>query len=183
MDLIDYGLKPPATLEVSAPSPSAKASQSTKVSPATAAPIELVFEDLWVGQCWTSHYRSITAADVASFGALTGDRDPLHQPSSRSNTSPFGQPIVHGLLAMSVLAGLSSTCPRVKTLALVGIEDWSFVRPVTFGQSVAAVTEVQSLRPHGRRAGRVHWHRRLIDSQRRTLQQGCFISLVATAGR
>ncbi len=173
MDLIDCG-----EIVKTAPRESRPSVAST-AEPA----VEMVFEELRVGDIWTSRYRSITAADVETFSHLTGDCDPLHLPGDQADLSPFGQPIVHGLLAMSVLAGLSSTCPRVRTLALVGVQDWSFLRPVTFGQKVAAVTEVHSLQPHGRRAGRVVWHRRLIDSQRRTLQQGCFISLVATASR
>ena len=56
----------------------------------------LFFEDLQVGDNWLSEEREITAEDVADFALLTGDHDPLHQDGGIS--SPFGEPVAHGLL-------------------------------------------------------------------------------------
>lgn len=143
----------------------------------------LYFEDLQVGDCWTSELREISGEDVADFAELTGDHDPLHTHQLIGGESPFGQPVVHGLLGLSVLAGLSSGCPAVATLALVGISDWKFEAPVYFGDRVQALTRVTDLAPHGRRAGRVTWLRQLINHKHRVVQQGTFVSLVATRVR
>ena len=152
----------------------------------------LHFEDLQVGQRWLSPARTITADDVTDFAELTGDHTPLH--ASRGphaagespagghvseSPSPFGRPVAHGLLGLSVLAGLSSEHPRVQTLALVSLGSWEFRRPLYFGDTVRVETQIVEAEPHGRRAGRVTWHRRLINSAGQVLQEGSLVTLVA----
>jgi acyl dehydratase len=141
---------------------------------------ELYLEDLCSGQRWTSPPRKITAEDVARFAALTGDHTGLHATqNSEVNGSPFGQPIVHGLLGLSIMAGLSSQSPHVKTLALVHVGSWDFCRPIYFGDTVLAETEVVLIEPHGRRAGRVYWKRRLLGTDGQVYQEGEMETLVA----
>ena len=141
----------------------------------------LYLEDLDVGDCWHSDWREISSQDVANFASLTGDHDPLHTDDGAS--SPFGEPVAHGLLGLSVLAGLSTEHPSVATLALVGLEDWQFEAPIFFGDRVQVVTEVEEIALHGRRAGRVTWKRQLLNQHGRVVQRGRFVSLVATRAR
>ncbi|MGV3485547.1 MAG: MaoC/PaaZ C-terminal domain-containing protein [Planctomycetaceae bacterium] len=143
----------------------------------------LFFEDLHVGDRWTSADREITADDVADFAELTGDHDPLHTHQLPSAGSPFGEPVAHGLLGLSVLAGLSSENPAVSTLALVSISDWRFEAPIFFGDLVHVVTTVLGTETHGRRAGRVRWLRQLVNQNNRVVQQGTFVTLVSTRAR
>jgi len=143
----------------------------------------LYFEDLQPGDIWTSQKREVTAEDVADFAELTGDHDPLHTDQLVAAASPFGGPIAHGLLGLSVLAGLSSTCPNVATLALIGISDWEFDAPIFFGDSVHVVTRVTDVASHGRRAGRVTWLRQLVNQNDRIVQKGVFVTLVAARVR
>ncbi|WP_246146088.1 MaoC family dehydratase [Rubripirellula lacrimiformis] len=143
---------------------------------------ELIYlEDMKVGDRWMSQWREISADDVADFAALTGDHDPLHTPAGGG--SPFGEPVAHGLLGLSVLAGLSSQSPSVATLALVGISDWQFEAPIFFGDRVQVSTEIISIDQHGRRAGRVTWVRQLLNQHGRVVQRGRFVSLVAAKAR
>lgn len=141
----------------------------------------LHFEDLQVGQRWLSPSRTVTADDVTDFAELTGDHTPLHgsQPESTEAASPFGRPVAHGLLGLSVLAGLSSEHPRVQTLALVSLGNWEFRRPLYFGDTVHVETQIVETEPHGRRAGRVTWQRRLISAAGHVLQEGSLVTLVA----
>lgn len=141
----------------------------------------LFLEDLQVGDNWLSDEREITAEDVADFALLTGDHDPLHEDGGMA--SPFGEPVAHGLLGLSVLAGLSSSRPAVATLALVAIADWQFESPVFFGDVVCVRTEVRDVQPHGRRAGRVTWNRELINQHGRVVQRGQFVTLVSARSR
>ncbi|QDT09606.1 MaoC family dehydratase [Planctomycetes bacterium K23_9] len=141
----------------------------------------LYFEDLKVGASWVSDWREVSGDDVADFAQLTGDHDPLH--TDQGSNSPFGKPVAHGLLGLSILAGMSTTHPRVATLALVSLADWEFKSPVFFGDQVHVATEVESIEPHGRRACRVVWFRKLINQDNRVVQQGRFISLVSGKNR
>lgn len=143
----------------------------------------LYFEDLHPGDIWTSLSREVTAEDVADFAELTGDHDPLHTDQLVAAASPFGGPVAHGLLGLSVLAGLSSTCPNVATLALIGIRDWDFEAPIFFGDVLHVVTRVTDVSSHGRRAGRVTWLRQLINQNNRIVQKGIFVTLVAARVR
>jgi acyl dehydratase len=141
----------------------------------------LYLEDIRVGHSWSSEFREITSADVESFATLTGDHDPLHR--SDSAHSPFGEPVAHGLLGLSVLAGLSTQSPEVATLALIGISEWQFESPIFFGDRVQVVTEIEEVQQHGRRAGRVTWRRQLLNQHGRVVQRGRFVSLVASRNR
>ncbi len=143
----------------------------------------LSFEDLQKGDRWISDPREITADDVADFAELTGDHDPLHTDQLTTAASPFGGPVAHGLLGLSIVAGLSSEQPAVCTLALVSISDWRFEAPIFFGDVVRAITTVAETSTHGRRAGRVTWLRQLVNQHNRVVQQGIFVTLVATRDR
>jgi 3-hydroxybutyryl-CoA dehydratase len=147
----------------------------------TIDPELLYLEDMNVGDSWLSAWREITGSDVADFAALTGDNDPLH--SDNVSDSPFGEPVAHGLLGLSVLAGLSSEKPYAATLALIGISEWQFEAPIFFGDRVQVLTEIDEIQQHGRRAGRVTWNRQLLNQHGRVVQRGRFISLVATRAR
>lgn len=141
----------------------------------------LYLEDMKVGDRWLSEWRKITSDDVADFATLTGDHDPLH--TEEGEESPFGEPVAHGLLGLSVLAGLSTEHPNAATLALVGISDWQFEAPIFFGDKVQVLTEIQEIQQHGRRAGRVTWTRQLLNQKGKVVQRGRFVSLVATRAR
>lgn len=147
----------------------------------TVDPELLYLEDMNVGDRWLSAWREITGMDVADFAALTGDNDPLH--SDDFLDSPFGEPVAHGLLGLSVLAGLSSEKPSAATLALISISEWHFEAPIYFGDRVRVMTEIVEIQRHGRRAGRVTWHRQLLNQHGRIVQRGQFVSLVSTRAR
>ena len=139
----------------------------------------LGFEELQLGDSWLSASRIITEDDIQQFADLTGDRDPLHTDPVFAADGPFGKPIAHGLLGISFLAGLSSVAPRVLTSAFVSIRSWSFTKPVYIGDRVHVSTEILDLKAHGRRHGEVHWHRKLINQDGQTVQEGIFVTLVS----
>jgi 3-hydroxybutyryl-CoA dehydratase len=122
----------------------------------------------------------MTESDIVSFAGMTGDFDPLHMDHQFAAESPYGRPIAHGLLGLSVLAGLSSTCPRVRTLALVSVDHWQFHSPVYVGDTVHAVTQVESAKPSGRRSGQIVWFRKLINQRGECVQSGRLTTLVSS---
>ena len=141
--------------------------------------IPLGYEDLQLGDRWTSQERIVLDEDIQQFAALTGDQDPLHIDPVFAANGPFGRPIAHGLLGISFLAGLSSQAPSVQTSAFVSIRSWSFTKPVYSGDRVHVVTEVLDLKPHGRRHGEVHWYRQLINQDGQKVQEGILVTLVS----
>ena len=96
----------------------------------------LFAEDLALGDCWVTELREISESDVHNFASLTGDHTPLHDEDGA--VSPYGKPIAHGLLGLSVLAGLGTKHPYASTLAFLAVENWQFLAPVFFGDKVQA---------------------------------------------
>jgi len=138
----------------------------------------LSYEQLNIGDKWTSADRMIVAGDLETFSELTGDHDPLHTDPQFAAKGPFGKPVAHGLLGLSILAGLSSKAPAVMTAALVDINSWSFSKPVYVGDVVRVITEIIDLKPRGRRHGEVHWYRQLLNQNGEKVQDGIFVTLV-----
>jgi len=138
----------------------------------------LYFDEMNVGDRWTSHTRTVTESDVSDFAGLTGDHDPLHMDHEYARSTPFGRPIAHGLLGLSFVAGLSSQSPAVHTVAFTGVRDWRFLHPIYFGDTVHVVTEVVKKSSKGRRRGTILWRRQLINERCQVIQEGEFETIV-----
>jgi len=141
----------------------------------------LHFEELTVGDRWTSLGRTITETDIVNFAGMTGDYDPLHVDHEFARQTPFGKPIAQGLLGLSLVAGLASQCPSVRTIAFLKIEKWEFLKPIYIGDTVHAETEVIGKNANGRRTGFVTWRRQLVNQTGAVVQSGIFQTLVAVA--
>lgn len=141
----------------------------------------LHYDDIEVGDVFTTTGRTVTETDVVNFAGMTGDFTPLHVDHHFAQNTPFRQPIAHGLLGLSLLAGMSSRCPNMATAAFVSLRDWKFLKPIFFGDTVHVVTEVIEKRKHGRRRGEVIWHRQLINQDGLAVQSGVFETLVDVA--
>lgn len=139
----------------------------------------LFFDDLSIGDRWVSNSRQVTEADVVQFADLTGDYDPLHIDEEFAKQTPFRQPIAHGLLGLSLVAGIGSQSPNVETVAFLGLQDWSFRKPIFFDDVLHVVTSISNLEANGRRRGRVTWHRQLVNQDGYVVQEGVLLSLVA----
>ncbi|MFO1063869.1 MAG: MaoC/PaaZ C-terminal domain-containing protein [Pirellulales bacterium] len=139
----------------------------------------LYLEQLEPGAVWTSPSRTVTETDVVFFAGMTGDFDPLHVDHDYAAQSHYGKPIAHGLLGLSLMAGLSSTTPRLKNLALVRIESWDFHRPIYIGDTIHVVNVIEQITPRGRRSGEVVWNRKLMNSRGECVQSGRIITIVA----
>ena len=136
------------------------------------------FEELQVGQAWTSARRTVTESDIVIFAGMTGDYDRAHVDHDYASKSRFKQPLMHGMMGLAWVAGLSTTAPAVQTLALVSVDQWNFMRPVHIGDTVYAVTEVVELAKGGRSAGKVTWRKSLLNQHDEVVQTGLFVSLV-----
>jgi acyl dehydratase len=141
----------------------------------------LAFEDVNTGDVWHSPSRTVTETDVVNFAGMTGDYNPLHVDHEFARNTPFGRPIAHGLLGLSLVAGLGSFSPWMQTTAFVRIVDWQFTKPLYIGDTVRVRTEVMSKQPRGRRHGLVTWRRELINQSGEVVQQGSFETLVRIA--
>jgi acyl dehydratase len=122
------------------------------------------FEALEVGASFISRGRTITEADVVAFGALTWDSHPQHTDAQWSATRPFGERVAHGMLVVSYAVGLVPFDPD-RVLALRGLDNVVFKRPVRLGDTIRVKGAVIALRPIGEEAGLVQWRWSVVNQE------------------
>ena len=104
----------------------------------------LPFDDLAPGLRFSTRGRTVTEADVVGFAGLTGDFHPQHVDAAWSESSVFGERIAHGMLVLSMGAGLVPFDPE-RVVALRRVRDVVFKRPVRFGDTITVEGQVKAL--------------------------------------
>ena len=127
----------------------------------------LYFEDVEVGQEWESLGRTVTEADIVNFAGLSGDFNPIHMDHEFAKTTPFQKPIAHGLLVLSIAAGLGVQNPLMRTLAFVSIREWHFRGPVFIGDTVRVRAKI--IDAHSEADGLPLAQRLRLDSEKAAL--------------
>lgn len=97
--------------------------------------LETPFDRLQPGTQWVSRGRTITETDIVQFAGLTGDWFPLHTDREYAAQTAYGARIAHGLLVLSVAAGLVPLPPE-SIVALYGMDRVRFTRPVFIGDTI-----------------------------------------------
>jgi acyl dehydratase len=95
-----------------------------------------------------SRGRTITEADVVAFAGLTGDFHPQHVDAEWAAGSVFGERVAHGLLVLGLAAGLVDFDPD-EVIALRGVRDAVFKRPVRIGDTIRVETRPGEVAPTG----------------------------------
>ena len=108
----------------------------------------LYYEDFNVGDQFVTPRRTVTEADVVNFAGLSGDYNPLHTDAVFARETPFGRPIAHGLLVLSMVTGLTARLGLTDgtAIAFLGIDEWRFRKPVFFGDTIYARVTITAKR-------------------------------------
>lgn len=105
-------------------------------------PKELSYEEIAVGDI-VSFEASWSEADVHTFAALSGDRNPLHVDPDYAATTKFEQQLVHGMLTASSCSKLVGMyLPGKKCLYLK--QTLAFKQPVFIGDTLTVSGAVVS---------------------------------------
>src|SRR5881397_805978 len=103
-------------------------------------------DGLEIAEIAVSPGRTITEADVVSFAALTGDWHPQHSDATWAAESRFGRRVAHGMLLLSYAVGLVPLDPS-RVVALRGISDVVFKRPVHIGDTIRVASRIDDVKP------------------------------------
>ena len=103
------------------------------------------FDELEVGERFTTEDRAIAMTDVMAFAELTGDTHPQHTDAEWARDSLFGEQIAHGLLVLSAAAGLVPFDPD-RVVALRKVSDAVFKAPVKIGDTVHVEGQITKAR-------------------------------------
>ena len=89
--------------------------------------------------------KTITEADIRTFGDLTGDHNPLHFDEEHARRTRFGQPISHGMLTGSLFSPIiAHQLPGEGAIYLS--QSLQFVAPVFAGDTITALVTVTRVR-------------------------------------
>lgn len=144
-------------------------------------------EEFEVGQVDESRARTITETDVVQFSWISGDVNPMHTDAVHSAKSPIGQRIAHGALGLSVATGLSASLGYLDgtAVAALGIDEWKFLAPILFGDTIRLRATVVAARPTSKPDRGVLVRRmELLNQRDEVVQTGLMTTMVLTrAGR
>lgn len=108
----------------------------------------LYYDDLKIGQSWTTPARTVTEADLVNFAGLTGDMHPIHTDADYSKDSRFGGRIAHGFLVASIASGLGYRLRLTEGTVIANLGfSWRFQHPVMIGDTIHVVMTVIAMRP------------------------------------
>lgn len=127
--------------------------------------LSLPFDDLEPGTRFEGAPRTVTDADIHAFADLTGDTHPLHTDPAWAARSRFGGQVAHGLLAVSYAIGQLELDPE-RVVALRGLADVVFKRPVPVGALLTVEGVVEDTRPLDDDHGLVTLRLRLLANGR-----------------
>ena len=104
------------------------------------------FDDIQVGERYESPGRTVTEGDIVLFAGISGDYNVLHTDAEFMKTSIFGERIAHGLLGLSIQAGLFTRATQAyATLAFVSLR-WKFKGPIKIGDTIRLRATVSAKR-------------------------------------
>ncbi|WP_221176819.1 MaoC/PaaZ C-terminal domain-containing protein [Nocardioides pocheonensis] len=106
-------------------------------------------DELEVGMRWKTRGRTITEADLVTFGTWSGDMHPLHTDEEYARQTQFGGRIFHGPGALAIAFGLEMSLgwKLGSAIAFLGIREWNLLAPVRMGDTLHVTEEVVELRP------------------------------------
>ncbi len=102
----------------------------------------------YVGKTYRSSWFQVAQSQIDAFAQATGDEQWIHRNDAGMARSPFGEPIAHGLLLVSLGISLARECGALPdaTLVLYGFDNLRFRGPVRSGASVRCLTTIQDVR-------------------------------------
>jgi len=106
------------------------------------------YDELETGQS-ASFQRSIGTREIALFAAATGDLNPVHLDPGFAASTPFGEPIAHGMLTGGLVsAALATVLPGPGTIYLG--QNLRFRLPVKPGDTITVTLTVTEKRDRRR---------------------------------
>ena len=101
-------------------------------------PFRKHFEEIQVGDSLLTHRRTVTEADIANFGGVSGDYFYMHFDEIAAKQTQFGKRIAHGYFVLSAAAGLFVSPAPGPVLANYGLDTLRFIKPVGMGDTIQA---------------------------------------------
>jgi len=108
----------------------------------------------------TSDWITITQAQVNQFAEATGDHQWIHVDVEKAKKGPFGGPIAHGFLTLSLLPRFFESTIEVTESAMgvnYGLNKVRFISPVPVGSRLRARMKLLSAEPIDNNGYQMAW--------------------------
>jgi len=112
------------------------------------------FDELEVGDQFTSHRRTITQTEVVNFVCLIGLLNPLFTDEEFAREKGLGVRVVPGPLTMGIAIGLTDELCYGTITAVLGIDNAKFTAPVEIGDTIWVKTRIINKRESASRRDR-----------------------------
>lgn len=109
----------------------------------------------------TSEWVLITQEQVNRFADATGDHQWIHVDVDRAKEGPFGTPIAHGFLTLSLLPQFFNKTVHVNTVRMgvnYGLNKVRFMAPVPVGSLLRAQLTLHSATPIEGNGMQIQWN-------------------------
>jgi acyl dehydratase len=131
------------------------------------------FEDVQLGEEYTSPGRTVTEADIVIFAGLSGDYNVLHTDAEHMKASLFGERIAHGLLGLSIQQGLLDRVIPGQAVGPLAAVKWKFKGPIKIGDTIHVEARVTAKRDGEQPGwGVVTVARRVVNQRGEVVQEG-----------
>src|SRR3954466_10099210 len=100
------------------------------------------------GHLGHSEWHTVTQDQVNTFADATGDHQWIHVDVARAEQGPFGAPIAHGYLTLSLIPMLSHSTYRIENLTMgvnYGLNKVRFPQPVKVGSKIRGSAELAEI--------------------------------------
>lgn len=139
------------------------------------------FEELEVGDEFTTSARTITETDIVMYAGLTGDYNPVHTDEEFCKEhNIYKQRIGHGLLGLAYLDGLIFCLGLFDGTGLATLNwNWDFKRPIFIGDTIHAVTTITMKRETSKpERGIINEHVKLINQRGEVIGEGNYLNMI-----
>lgn len=111
-------------------------------------PFRKSLETLRIGDQFASELRTVTLEDILDFAEETGDKFYAHTDEEAAMANPFfPRRVAHGYLLVAWAAGLFVDAAPGPVLANYGLENLSFITPVTYDDSIRVTLTAKQITP------------------------------------
>jgi oxepin-CoA hydrolase/3-oxo-5,6-dehydrosuberyl-CoA semialdehyde dehydrogenase len=148
-------------------------------------PFRKAFEDLSIGETYTTHRRTVSEADIVNFAGVSGDYFYAHMDELAAKDSLFERRVAHGYFLVSAAAGLFVDPRPGPVLANYGLENLRFIEPVGIGDTIQAQltvkrkTKKDRRHPEDRATGVVAWDVKITNQSGEPVALYTILTLVA----
>ena len=147
-------------------------------------PFQHYFEELEIGQTYTTHRHTVTEADITNFAQVSGDNFYAHVDATSLEGTLFTGRVAHGYYILSKAAGMFVDPRKGPVLLNYGLDECRFTKPVYPGMTIGVQLTVKEKIGQEKRSeddvakGIVRWLVQVTDETGDTVAVATILTMV-----